>query len=91
VNVQIPNYEGPLRVCVMSEPVSALIIGNDLYASEEKSDEFDDIINDDEIQNVPKSTLIFDNSKYQKPLFTVCASHNRTYKRKLILLLVMTI
>jgi hypothetical protein len=83
VNVQIPNYEGPLRVCVMSEPVSALIIGNDLYASEEKSDEFDDIINDDEIQNVPKSTLIFDNSKYQKPLFTVCASHNRTYKKEI--------
>ena len=72
VNVRIPYFEGPLKVCVMTNPVSDLIIGNDLYADDKNDDSDDDSVNiGDECLNLTRSTLIFDNSKYQKPLVSV--------------------
>ena len=68
VQVKIPSYSGPLKVCVMENPVSDLIIGNDLYKADSPSDcESDDDHEENEagIPSVIGQTLIFENNKYQ--------------------------
>ena len=67
VQVRIPGYEGPLKVCVMADPVSDFVIGNDIYSS--KNDIGDQVSEmSDEDNEMQNETLVFENQSVQKPL-----------------------
>ena len=66
VQVRIPGYEGPLKVCVMTDPVSDFVTGNDNYSSKNDiSDQASEI--SDEDNEMPNETLVFENQSVQKP------------------------
>ena len=71
VQAKLPGFEGPLKVCAMDDPVSDLIIGNDLYSNDCQSDnENEDDFDGDDESGVASQTLIFENSKHQSPQIT---------------------
>ena len=77
--LKIPSYSGYLKVCAMENPVSDLIIGNDLYKTDSPSDcesEDDQDENETGIPIVIGQTLKFENNKYQ--VDTITAVYDKT-------------
>jgi len=70
VQVKMPGYEGPLKVCVMADPVSEFVIGNDIYSKQNDISERESELND-EANIVPIATLVFENHLVHKPLVTL--------------------
>src|SRR5664279_619131 len=70
IQVEIPEYKGPLKVSVMKNPVSDLIIGNNWFNETSAVNNTVDIL-DESDPEVDSGTLIFENSEYQEPLITI--------------------
>ena len=85
IQAKLPGFEGPLKVCVMDDPVSDLIIGNDLYSNDCQSDnEKEDDFDGDDESGVASQTLIFENSKHQSPQITTGVNRNVDMESKTV-------